>query len=73
LARFLIKQSLGMKEMEYMHLSHSHIGTYPFLHKDKKIIITNAFVKKTDRLPSNEKDLALKLRQDYFNRNPGGK
>jgi phage-related protein len=44
-----------------------------FFTKDKRIIVTNAFCKKTDKLPKNEKDIALKLRQDYFDRNPGEK
>ena len=39
----------------------------------KKIIVTNGFKKKTDKLPKNEKDLAIKYRQDYLERNPGGK
>jgi phage-related protein len=44
-----------------------------FFTRDKKIIVANAFCKKTDKLPRNEKDLALKLMQDYLERNPGGK
>ena len=44
-----------------------------FFTDDKKIIITNGFVKKTDKLPKNEKDLAIKYRQDYFERKTGGK
>jgi len=39
----------------------------------KKIIVTNAFTKKTDKLPKNEKELALKYRRDYLDRNTGGK
>jgi phage-related protein len=31
-----------------------------FFTDDKKIIITNGFVKKTDKLPKNEKNLAIK-------------
>jgi hypothetical protein len=54
LVKYLIKQNLGMKETEYMHLNHSRTGFY----------------KKTDKLPKNEKDLALKLMNDYFDRNP---
>jgi phage-related protein len=44
-----------------------------FFTKDKKIIVTNAFYKKTNKLPRNEKDLALDLMKDYLDRNPGGK
>ncbi len=32
----------------------------------KKIIITNAFIKKTQKLPKNEKETALKNREDYL-------
>ena len=35
----------------------------------KKIIVTNGFTKKTDKLPKNEKDLAIKCRKDYLERN----
>lgn len=34
----------------------------------KKLIITSAFRKKTDKLPDREKTLALKRRVDYLNR-----
>jgi phage-related protein len=40
-----------------------------FFTKDKKIIVTNAFCKRTDKLPEKEKDFALKLKQDYLERN----
>ena len=35
---------------------------------DKKIIVTNAFYKKTDKLPQSEKDLALKYKEIYLNK-----
>ena len=38
-----------------------------------KIIVTNGFKKKTDKLPKNEKKIAIKFREEYFNRNIGGK
>ena len=44
-----------------------------FFTDDKKIIVTNGFVKKTNKLPKKEKDLAIKYRQDYFERKAGGK
>ena len=44
-----------------------------FFTDDKKKIVTNGFVKKTDKLPENEKKLAIKYRQDYFERKTGGK
>jgi phage-related protein len=44
-----------------------------FFTDDKKIIVTNGFRKKTDKLPKNEKELAMKYRQDYLERKTGGK
>jgi len=44
-----------------------------FFTDEKKIIVTNGFVKKMDKLPKNEKDLAIKYRQDYFERKAGGR
>ena len=43
-----------------------------FFTDNKKIIITNGFKKKTEKLPKNEKKLAMKYRQDYFERKKGG-
>ena len=40
-----------------------------FFIKGKKIIVTNAFRKKTDKLPKEEKMKSLKYRQDYLDRN----
>jgi len=37
-----------------------------------KIIITNGFRNKTDKLPKNEKNLAMKYRQEYFERKNEG-
>lgn len=39
-----------------------------FFFLDKKVIITNAFVKKADKLDMTEKDKALKAKNDYFKR-----
>lgn len=36
-----------------------------FFHRDKKIIITNAFRKKQQKLPDHQKEKALKAKQDY--------
>jgi phage-related protein len=44
-----------------------------FFTDGKKIIVTNGFIKKTDKLPKNEKELAMKYRQDYLERKFGGK
>jgi len=43
-----------------------------FFTNEKKIIITNGFKKKTDKLPKNEKEIALKYRNDYLERKSGG-
>ena len=39
-----------------------------FFYQGKKIIVTNAFVKKTDKLPREEKEQALKAYRSYENR-----
>lgn len=39
-----------------------------FFVKGKKIIVTNAFQKKSNKLPKNEKSKALECRKDYLNR-----
>jgi len=44
-----------------------------FFVKDKVIIITNAFRKKSDKLPINEKLKALQSKEDYFKRSNEGK
>jgi len=36
-----------------------------FFVKGKKLIITNGLIKKSDKLPKNEKEKALKRREDY--------
>ena len=44
-----------------------------FFTDGRKIIVTNGFRKKTEKLPKNEKELAIKYRQDYLERKTGGK
>jgi len=39
-----------------------------FFFRGKKIILTNAFIKKTQKLPQGEKELALKAYQSYEKR-----
>jgi len=39
-----------------------------FFFEGQKIIVTNGFHKKTDKLPKNEKERALKLKNDYETR-----
>lgn len=36
-----------------------------FFFEGQKIIVTNGFHKKTDQLPQNEKDRALRIKKDY--------
>jgi len=43
-----------------------------FFVKDKKIIIANGFHKKTQKLPSIEKEKALKYKNDYLKRTSKG-
>ncbi|MCL2721521.1 MAG: type II toxin-antitoxin system RelE/ParE family toxin [Treponema sp.] len=44
-----------------------------FFTDGRKIIITNGFKKKTDKLPKNEKKLAIRFKQDYLERKLGGR
>jgi phage-related protein len=45
------------------------VGVYLcFFFRDGKIIVTNAFTKKTQELPQGEKDLALKAFRSYEKR-----
>jgi phage-related protein len=44
-----------------------------FFTKNKKIIVTNAFWKKTQKMPRNEKELAVKNMNEYDSRGSGGK
>jgi phage-related protein len=43
-----------------------------FFYEDKKIIVTNGFRKKQDKLPLNEKERALTKRNDFINRQTKG-
>lgn len=43
-----------------------------FFVKNKKIIVTNAFRKKQDKLPKKEKVKAIKYKDDYLNREKSG-
>ena len=44
-----------------------------FFTDGKKIIVTNGFKKKTNKMPKNEKNLAINYRKDYLVRKEGGK
>ena len=44
-----------------------------FFQEGKKIIITNGFVKKQDKLPKKEKEKALTLKKKYLERVTEGK
>ncbi len=39
-----------------------------FFTKDNKIIITNGFLKRSDKLPESEKEKALRFKKDYNDR-----
>ncbi|OGV29190.1 MAG: hypothetical protein A3E88_01870 [Legionellales bacterium RIFCSPHIGHO2_12_FULL_35_11] len=43
-----------------------------FFFTGKKIIVTNAFHKKTDKLPAKEKNRALKIKENYESRISSG-
>jgi len=43
-----------------------------FFTDGREIIVTNGFKKKTDKLPKNEKDLAIRYRLDYLERKARG-
>lgn len=43
-----------------------------FFFEDSKIIITNAYEKKSDKMPIREKEKALKLKKDYIQRHSKG-
>jgi phage-related protein len=61
-----------MKGIKFMLLNHNQIGFYAFFLQDKKIIVTNAFLKKQQKLPRQEKEKALKYMKDYIKRNEQG-
>ncbi|PWY54614.1 hypothetical protein DGG96_11175 [Legionella qingyii] len=44
-----------------------------FFYEGKKIVITNGFCKKQQKLPTNEKDKAINSRNDYISRVERGK
>ena len=54
-----------MKEMKFMHLNLSLIDIYVFFKKGKKIIVTNGFCKRTNKLPLAEKTIALENKKIY--------
>jgi len=43
-----------------------------FFYQGAKIIITNAYEKKTNKMPAREKERALKTKEDYIKRCNGG-
>lgn len=43
-----------------------------FFFEEKKIIVTNAFCKKQQKLPSGERERAIKYREAYLYRKKGG-
>jgi phage-related protein len=47
-------------------ISNKQVRILYFFTHDKKIILTNAFIKKTDKVPENEIERAIHCRRDYF-------
>lgn len=47
----------------------NHTRALYFFYSGKKIIITNGFVKKTQKTPNEEIELAKERRKDWINRN----
>ena len=45
-----------------------HIRVLHFFYDDKKIVFTNGFIKKTNKLPKKEIELAEQRRKTYLNR-----
>jgi hypothetical protein len=66
--KFLIKPNSGTKATKCTRSSPNRTGFCVFSSQAKKIIITNAFEKKTDNLPKREKEKALVCRANYEQR-----
>ena len=47
-------------------ISNKQVRILYFFAPNKKIIITNAFIKKTDKVPENEIERAIRYRHDYL-------
>jgi len=46
--------------------SRKSIRIFCFFDEGRLIILINSFIKKTDKTPKNELELAIKLREEYF-------
>lgn len=57
----------GIFELRSKHSSHISRVLY-FFRSGKKIILTHGFVKKTQKTPQNQLDLAKKYRKEYIER-----
>ena len=63
-------KSLGDGIFELRTISGTNLSRSLFFsYINKKIVITNGFIKKTQRTPRNEIELAKKYRNDYIERN----
>lgn len=64
------KKITGTKLFEIRVEYQSNIFRFPcFMHKDKLVVTTHGFQKKTQKLPKQEIELALKYMNDYLGRN----
>lgn len=45
----------------------SNIRIFCFFDEGRLVILTNCFLKKTQKTPKKELDLAIKLKKEYFN------
>ena len=57
----------GIYELR-VRISSNRVRILFFFYSDKKIILTNGFIKKTQKTPIREIETALKYREDFFNR-----
>lgn len=62
-----------MKEIKFTLLNHNQIDFYVSFLQVKKIIVTNAFQKKTQKLPNNQKEKAIKYMNDFIQRHEEGR
>jgi phage-related protein len=50
------------------HGNEGHVRALYFFFSDNKVIFTNGFIKKSNKTPVNEKQMAINRRKDYLDR-----